>query len=532
MITLHCRLVALPRPENRVFLAWRLPAELPRNTAFIVHRAAPAGPWREVSGPLSEGTCFEDTPPAAGAYRYRVSVAGEPDRISETCTVDTARQAPANVWFRAPLPVPAAQCRHCVAADIDNDGRMDFVVRYFDGDTVRLSGIRGDGRRLWSIDTALPARGGWDLSANHVPFLCWDIDHDGRTEVVYHGGGRAWCNEQSGYYDCARPEGEMLVIADAETGETKRTCPWPAEKPRVMMTLGYLRGREASPHVVVLDETYGGELITAIEGATGRVYWQHRQERPAGHNLDIADIDCDGVQEVIAGGTCYRGNGDILWNAEPFGHTDMSKPANVDPERPGLEIWYLVESHSPGVYLVDSGGRTIFKEPFDHAHFGWIAKHTAEYPGLQLHAAEDRRSHTNHVHHPVFLHDGRHWAELTNEQSRDLMPVQWDAGEETVFIHRRNHEIVRYKPDGSLEPVPLGTLPPHGLWERNIVCADIVGDYREDIVTVDSHSNELIGITNTALNPARKLSPMESFSYRHDRSQHGSGYYLYVAPHD
>ena len=55
--------------------------------------------------------------------------------------------------------------------------------------------------------------------------------------------------------------------------------------------------------------------------------WRIEQERGAGHNLDIADIDGDGVQEVICGGICYNGDGSMRWEAEPFGHTDISKPA-------------------------------------------------------------------------------------------------------------------------------------------------------------------------------------------------------------
>ena len=38
-------------------------------------------------------------------------------------------------------------------------------------------------------------------------------------------------------------------------------------------------------------------------------------------------VDADGVQEVICGGVCYNGDGTVRWHAEPFGHTDISKPA-------------------------------------------------------------------------------------------------------------------------------------------------------------------------------------------------------------
>ena len=93
-----------------------------------------------------------------------------------------------------------------------------------------------------------------------------------------------------------------------------------------------------------------------------------------------------------------------------------------DPDREGLQIWYAVEKHNPGVYLVDKDGRTIFKEPFRHAHFGWVARHTATVPGLQPHTAEDARHEYGAAgagmresgHFPIFLSDSSHWMNLTD----------------------------------------------------------------------------------------------------------------------
>ena len=71
-----------------------------------------------------------------------------------------------------------------------------------------------------------------------------------------------------------------------------------------------------------------------------------------------------GAWRCIAGGICYRGDGTVLWEAEPFGHTDVSKPAKFLPDVPGLQVLYLVEKENPGVYLVDAQGKTLWKVPF------------------------------------------------------------------------------------------------------------------------------------------------------------------------
>ncbi len=447
---------------------------------------------------------------------------------------------------------------------------------------------------MWRSDTGLPARGGWDGGTLHCPFALWDVNGDGRVEVVYHRQPEA-VKYAEDFYKGAAP-GETLAVADGETGELVYEVPWPARRPRVMLTVGHLRGIEEPASIVVLDETYGDVLLTAVDGQDGATLWQVKQARPAGHNLDICDIDEDGpqappvltsgltfspdgelaanarrdsrkrpgLQEVICGGICYNGDGTVRWEAEPFGHTDISKAGHIHPDLPGRQVFYAVESGNPGVYLVDNQGKTIWKEPFKHAHFGWIARHTAEHPGLQMHCAEDARRGMREVeHNPVFLSDGSHWLSLTDWQRKNFVPVQWDAGEArplstgppgvrneatpaspairqdppaggpvTVFVVRKEKRMVRLLPSGEVEPVAPGDLPPGGVYERNLLCCDILGDYREAIVTIDRKKDELIVLVNTELNDRRGYSPRDDSDYRHDRSQHGSGYYIYKPPPD
>jgi len=416
--------------------------------------------------------------------------------------------------------------------DLDGDRRMGYVLRSVRSGTVWISAYRHDGRRLWERDTRLPARGGWDGSTLHVPFLCWDVNGDGRTEVAFHTVKGRFPGER---YEKGGAD-EFLSVMDGETGDTLWEAPWPAVRPRVMMTVGHLRGLDRSASLVVLDGTYGDVTLTAIDGKTSRVFWQVRQARPAGHNLDIADVDGDGVQEVICGGVCYNSDGTVRWEAEPFGHTDISKPAKIDPSREGLQIWYAVEKHNPGVYFVDKDGTTVFKEPFRHAHYGWIARHTARVSGLQPHTAEDARHEygvREEGHFPIFLPDGSHWLNLADWQRKNFVPVHWDAGPEVVFIIRKeNKRIVRLLENGDIKDLPNGKLPEGGQYGSNLVGADVIGDFRENIVAVDRERHRLIVLVNPTVAHRRAYSPYDHFEYRHDRSQHGSGYYRYVSPPD
>ena len=521
-----------------VCLSWRLLESDAPDMPFWVERATVegdiSGSWERLTPePLRDRTNYEDHQPYQGTYDYRV-VDGE-GRISET--VRQSFGVPrSNVALRVPLPLND-DVQGIIVGDLENNGRMGYVVRCARGGTIWLIAIGHEGKQLWRYDTHLPVHGGWDGSMNHCPWAAWDVNHDGRTEVLVHDYPVDGAYPTEDYSTAI--DGETMTCLDGETGEVVWCVPWPAQQSRVMMTLAYLRGRDEAPCMVVQDETYGPVDLTALRGEDGGVFWQVHQTRPGGHNLDVADIDEDGVQEVICGGMCYNGDGTVRWEAEWFGHTDINKPAYIDRSLPGKQIWYAVEGDNPGVYLVDNEGRTLWKEPYRHAHFGWVARHTAQIQGLQPHTAEDGRVEYGAgdagmrqvEHNPIFAFNGRHWQNLTEEQRKCFVPVHWDARPEVCFVMRkRNKRVVRLAPSGEIVDLPDGTLPETAVFGRNMVCVDVCGDYREEIVTVDEADNSLIVLSNMTPHDYRGYSPAETFEYLHDRSQLGSGYYLYLSP--
>ncbi len=539
-------LVALPRGAGRIFLSWRQLASDRPDTPFLVERRR-GDRWERVTGePVVDSTNFLDRTPEPAQYEYRVvTPEGSP---SESVKVDSG--APATMLaVDAPLVAPIEGWGKIALGDLNNDGRMGYVVSYIEDEEVRLYAYRCDGKPMWQFNTGLPEL------ASGIPFLCWDVNNDGRTEVVVRNGNRAWAKELAMLRRGETPPkvdrttptrpGETLVALDGETGEVIWEVPFFAEKLNIKMTIGHLRGMDQPAAVVVENGTYKDVWLHAFDGVTGDTLWRTFQTRAAGHNLDIGDIDGDGIQEVIAGGICYNGDGTLRWEAEPFGHTDISKPARIDPSREGLQIWYAVESNNPGVYFVDKDGKTIFREPFHHAHYGWIARHSAEIPGLQPHTAEDARrsgqwgneeKHREMAalgHYPIFLPDGSHWLDLTDWQRKNFVPVHWDEGPEVVFIVRNeNKRVVRLKASGDMEDVPDGRLPQGGEYGRNLACADVIGDFRENVVTLDTERNHLMVLVNPTVAHRRGVSPYDDFAYRHDRSQHGSGYYIYLSPPD
>jgi len=518
----HRHLLALPRGNRNVFLSWRLLNNDAPDAPFFIERMV-NGTWRfDVGDPFIDSTTALLECPDDGEQQYRIVAAdGTP---SETVFVDPGSEASC-IARRIELD-PDGRVQHVVVGDLCNDGRSGFVVRFARRGTIHIGAYSADGRSLWTFDTRLPESGGWDGSMHHLPFLAWDLNGDGRTEVAFHSFPADYPSDR---YDTAVEE-ERYTVVDGETGDEIYHVPWPATRSRVMMTVGHLDGIDEPPSVVVQDETYGDVVLTALDGRDGHTRWRVEQDRGAGHNLDVADIDEDGVQEVICGGVCYDGAGTVRWQAEAFGHTDISKPCKIDPNRKGLQIWYAVEKDNPGVYLVDCEGRTIWKEAFDHAHYGWIARHAPGVAGLHPHTAEDGRREQKD-HSPIFLPDGSHWLDLSDWQRKNFVPVHWDEGDEVAFVVRKeNKRIVKLTDSGDEVDVPEGDLPEGAEYGRNLACVDVLGDFRENIVCVDPNEHALLVLANPCVTTRRGRSPSEDFAYRHDRSQLGSGYYIYLSP--
>jgi hypothetical protein len=239
-----------------------------------------------------------------------------------------------------------------------------------------------------------------------------------------------------------------------------------------MMTAGSLNGEDAPLSLVVLDGTYRDVRLISHSGATGETEWQVDQARGAGHNLDIDDIDGDGRMEVVCGGVCYSPDGSIRWEAEPFGHTDVSKPAHFLPDRSGKQILYLVEKDNPGAYLVDKDGQTIWKVPFGHAHWSWIGRYAGQVDRLMIHAAEKGKL----LYFPIFSPDGNEWMRLTKRQAHRFAAVGWNADGTIAFARRDACHIVRINEAGEEVVIPGSDLPTGSNFGRVQLAMDLVGD--------------------------------------------------------
>ena len=265
-------------------------------------------------------------------------------------------------------------CEQVALADLNNDGALDFVVKYPAGkvdpwdkawipssDTYKLEGWDSSGKRLWTIDL------GWSIELGiwYSPVLVYDLNGDGCAEII----------AKTGEGDPRSPSGRVLsgkeyvTVFDGQTGKVIDRAPWPdgqgmmySRYNRNLMTIAYLDGR--TPFIVALRGSYNHHRLLAYQLNKGhleeKLRWNNMFEKQefwgqGAHNLHAADVDGDGREEICIGAMVLDDNGQPLWGLG-LGHPDQMYVGELDPNHPGMEIYLGIEmpAKKNGMCMVDA----------------------------------------------------------------------------------------------------------------------------------------------------------------------------------
>ena len=304
---------------------------------------------------------------------------------------------------------------HKVAAgDLDGDGRYELIIQQPDfntdpyqkpgywkksEDTYKLEAYSLDGRFLWRHDM------GWSIEAGtwYAPYVVYDLDGDGKAEVYCKGGegdprepkghvktGPEWLYKLDGQHGPdrqARSPGSRDCRRSASTTTSAATC-----SPSPISTA-------SGPHLLMQRGTYRAIVIEAYDPDLNLVWrWNSHDEKEkydsqGAHTIRVADVDGDGCDEIIVGSCLVDHDGKAMWTLG-IGHPDTCYVGKIDPQRPGLQIFFGIEPRqkSGAVRLVDAAtGKTIWanEEPTVHVHSqGMCADILAEHPGQECYAGE------------------------------------------------------------------------------------------------------------------------------------------------
>ena len=537
-------LVALPI-EGGVYAGWRLLRSDPPDVAFNVYRRAGDGEAARVNAePIRATTDFVDAGAPRGeslAYTVRPVTDGR-----EGADEGSARATPVDgaTAYREIKLAGDPTFAKCAVADLDGDGAYDYVVKrpgasidpassYWkpSPSSYVIEAYRSDGRLLWRHDL------GWSIEQGiwYSPYLVYDFDGDGRAEVAAKTGE----GDPRGPDGRVRSGPEWVTVWDGATGREIARAPWPDRSgfgedergynyaSRNQLAVAYLDGR--TPFLILLRGTYTIMKVEAYELAEGKLRraWGftddeggRRYRSQGGHFTHAADIDGDGRDEVLLGSSVIDDNGSPLWSTG-LGHPDMFHVGDLDPARPGLEVFYTIEPAKPrnGICMADAlTGRMLWglDQPTKHVHsYGLCADIDPTRPGSEGYGA-DSAAHKPTGDRWLFSADGRL---ITRDWDIGFgkRAVYWDADLQREVV--MGSRIVDY--EGGAHDVRIEGREP-------VLVADVFGDWREELIVTAPGALRVYTTTLPAMD--RRVTLMQDPVYRLDVAMGSMGYTLVPTP--
>ena len=550
--TLDRGIVAVKTSDTSVFISWRLLATDPDSITFNVYR----GDTKINDNLVVNATNYIDSN-GASLYSYHVKpVLGGIEQVSS----DTVTPWGTN-YHNVPLQIPAGgtvpggatytySANDCSTGDLDGDGEYEIVLKWdpsnskdnsqsgYTGNVI-LDAYKLDGTRLWRIDLGINIRAG----AHYTQFMVYDLDGDGKAEIAcktapgtkdasgnFIKSGPADSADHAADYRNASgyvlSGPEYFTLFNGETGYEIATAEYIPPRgnlaswgdtygnrvDRFLACIAYLDGTR--PSVVMCRGYYTGNG----RGRTVLAAWDYRDdtlthrwtfnadlvgENPTytgqgNHNLSVADVDDDNKDEIIYGSIAIDDDGTGLWNAG-LGHGDAMHLSDIDPNRPGLEVFGIHEgATTPGSALLDAKtGEVIWKTPNVDIGRGVAADLIASVPGMECWGGTDGLVSAKNMRVGDFPGSTNHVIWWDGDLTRELL--------NDTYIDKYGKGIIL---------TATGCERNNGTKANPGLQADILGDWREEAIFRTTNNAALRIYTSTYPTIYRLPTLMHDHVYR------------------
>ena len=411
--------VAIPEGDGKVFVGWRLLGTDPDDVAFNAYRSTGGtAPVKLNPEPIRNATHLVDLGAhSKEALSYFVRPVRDGREGDASAPFRLAVNAPARPYISIPLKtLPDHTPNDASVGDLDGDGEYEIILKQEmrkrdnsqagrTGET-KLEAYKLDGRFLWRINLGKNIREG----AHYTQFMVYDLDGDGKAEVVCKtadgtidgrgttiGDADADHRNESGFI----LEGpEFLTVFEGATGRAMATTgyipprgnasDWGDNRGnrvnRFLAAVAYLDG--SRPSVIMCRGYYTRTVLAAWNWRDGSLshVWTfdsdddtpgNRSYRGQGnHNLRVGDVNGDGKDEIVYGACVIDDDGKGLYTTG-LGHGDAIHLSDIDPDRPGLEVFDIHERprHPNGAEFRDAHRRLDLGETFAGRRPGRCARH-------------------------------------------------------------------------------------------------------------------------------------------------------------
>lgn len=551
-------MVAVRQDGDTVFVGWRLLGTDPDDLAFNLYRATGGGkPVKRNREPITKTTHFVDSGVKTDqptAYFVRPVLRGREQAASAPFTLPA--DAPAKPYLSVPLQTPEGYSPNDASVgDLDGDGEYEIVLHQAgrgrdnsqngETDPPILEAYQLDGTLLWRINLGKNIREG----AHYTQFLVYDFDGDGRAEVAcktadgtVDGKGGVIGDAKADYRN---PSGrildgpEFLTVFDGLTGRALATTDYIPARGRVedwgdsygnrldrfLACVAYLDGKR--PSLVMCRGYYTRTVLAAWNWRGGKLtnLWTfdshdgtpgNREYAGQGnHNLSVGDVDGDGRDEIVYGGMTVDDTGKGLYTTG-LGHGDAMHLSDLDPDRPGLEVFRIQERFDDaGAHLIDARtGAILWKKPSIRAGGDGEGPGRAlaldidpRYPGFECWVAGAGIT-------GLFDIKGRKIAERAPACN---MGVFWDGDVLREILNGTTIDKWDYENSTTnrlLAAQDFDGVANNGTKANPCLSADILGDWREEVIWKTRDNKELRIFTTTIPTDRRFYTFMHDPQYR------------------
>ena len=408
--------VAIAKNANQLYISWRYLATDQEDISFNVYREVGTNSTKLNNTPITGATNL--------LWNVTGSGLGVPSRIYVKPIINGVEGAEGGSWnLKAsgsvfnrivkdinyhPLPSPEydgipMNMKFCWPADLNGDGKYDFVIDRQNYGAVTdeegsdaatypspfVEAYTSEGEFLCRIriGTNLKiADGAGDM------VTAYDMNGDGFAEVmlvVSEGAtfpnGQQIKNADGTVHDYSNIPGsapQWVAIVDGQTGnlidtiglahfnemQNTRTDKWKNINGRFI--IAYLDGINPSLVYEYKSRLASGNFVGAFDAwrlIDGKLVkqWSCRfykeDTQYDGHNIRVADVDGDGKDELVEQSFTIDHDGSLLYHIPGIAHGDRQHLADIDPDRPGLEHFFIQQSNIMGMGLNDAATGEILK---------------------------------------------------------------------------------------------------------------------------------------------------------------------------
>lgn len=444
--------------------------------------------------------------------------------------------------------------------DMDGDGEYEIILKWSPSNEkdAASSGatspaifdcIKLDGTRLWRIN----AGPNFFTSAHTMQFIAWDFDGDGYGEFMMKTapgtidgeGNYVILGDDDPNESFLSGRGkqdhgpEYITVFDGPTGAALATIPYHTDyqtgrqywgddnqnrSERYLAALAYLDGPDANPSPIFARGYYSGAFVGAYDwdGKNLTERWVSRNTKSGqglwgegAHWISVGDCDGDGMHEIVYGSAALDHDGSLLYRTG-LGHGDALHLGDFLPDRPGLEVFMVHEKSPYGCDLRDAAtgelilhitasgdtGRGLaahFDSFYDHSQFLYSAS-------AGVHDCADGSMYAEKWaigQSGAGINNRIYWdGDLYDEFFDKSIIAHWNhenAWFDRYKVNNGNYVIGKLNNSSKFNPCVLG---------------DLLGDWREEIVTWDGDTNYLIINATSYPNEYRIPHLMDDLNYR------------------